>query len=309
MRASKQGKLSVVQCLQYWKNVHKEFRFLDRKADQKALTVVGRIERPLWYNKFFDHFTNAYFQRMLGLCGSIEMKSVLDVGCGGGRWSERLAGKGAKVLGIDIGREIIKKNTEISRGRCKYMVMSADNLGFHDEAFDLAVSVTVLQHMPYSTQMKAIEEIARIVNTNGKVLIVERVGRNALPYTFPNSEKEWTDKFESNGLTLVAKRRHFFSPLIDLGHALKCILRPKRGLGSKPDGSQPSEDRLAFWDKICDIVTRALIWISYPLGYICFYLFPQRFAIAKHSSFLFEKKASHARDDAQVIPSGSVKEK
>jgi SAM-dependent methyltransferase len=235
---------------------------------------------------------------MLGLCGSIKMKRTLDVGCGGGRWSERLADKGAEVIGIDIGRQIIKNNTDISRGRCKFMVMSADDLGFADEVFDLAISVTVLQHMPYPTQMKAIEEISRIVKRNGKVLIVERVGRNALPYTFPNSEKEWTDKFESNGLTLLAKKRNFFSPLIDLGHALKCILRPKRELGLKLYEALPNEERLSLWDKIYDIVTRPLIWISYPLGYICFYLFPQRLAVAKHSSFLFEKKTGHTRDDA-----------
>jgi 2-polyprenyl-6-hydroxyphenyl methylase / 3-demethylubiquinone-9 3-methyltransferase len=36
---------------------------------------------------------------------SLEGKSVLDVGCGGGILSESMAARGAKVMGIDLGDE------------------------------------------------------------------------------------------------------------------------------------------------------------------------------------------------------------
>lgn len=290
MKREKEEKLSITEYFNYWRNLHKKYRSLDRGADQKALTVIGREGQPLWYNRFFDHFTNLYFQRMLDLCGEIKGKSILDIGCGGGRWSERLADKGAMVTGIDLGKEVIDRNNEILGDKCKFMGMSADNLSFPDETFDMAVTVTVLQHMPYAVQENAVKEIARVVKPRGKVLIIERVGCKALPYTFPNSEEEWIRKFEKNGFSLLAKEKNFFSPLIDLGHVFKNLLRPKQGFNVDPEKDLSNKKQAKLSNKIYWTLMHPLIWLSYPLGYLCFYLVPQRLAIAKHCSFLFEKK-------------------
>jgi 2-polyprenyl-3-methyl-5-hydroxy-6-metoxy-1,4-benzoquinol methylase len=113
MKRKKQEKLSIADYFNYWRGLHKKYHSLDRRIDQKGLTVIGHEGCPLWYNKFFDYFTNLYFQQMLLLCGDIKGRRVLDVGCGGGRWCERLADKGAEVIGIDIGKEIIERNSEI----------------------------------------------------------------------------------------------------------------------------------------------------------------------------------------------------
>ncbi len=170
------------------------------------------------------------------------------------------------------------------------MVMSVDNLSFPDETFDMAVTVTVLQHMPYAVQENAVKEIARVVKLRGKVLIIERVGRKALPYTFPNSEEEWIKKFEKNGFSLLAKKKNIFSPLLDLGHSLKYFLRPKQGFNAEPE-KESNETKVKLSNKIYWTLMHPLIWFSYPVGYLCFYLVPQRLAMAKHSSFLFEKGA------------------
>lgn len=292
MKRIKQEKLSISDYFQYWKSLHKKYVSLDRGIDTKGLTVIGREGCPLWYNKFFDHFTNLYFQKMLLFCGNIEGKRVLDIGCGGGRWSERLADKGAEVVGIDIGKEIIERNKEVLGNRCSYMVMSADDLDFPDETFDLAVSVTVLQHMPYPVQEKAIREISRVVKPKGKVLIMERVGHKALPYTFPHSEEEWIEIFNKNGFVLLAKRKNFFSPLIDLGRGLKDLLRPKQRFNIEPEKTS-NKTKITFSDKVYWAFMQPLIWISYPLGYLCLSLILQRFVRAKHSSFLFEKRVEN----------------
>lgn len=288
MKRIKQEKLTISDYFNYWRGLHRKYASVDRGIDRKGLTVVVREECPLWYNNFFDHFGNLHFQRMLRLCGNIEGKKVLDIGCGGGRWSERLADKGAEVVGIDLGEEIIERNKEVLGNRCNYMVMSADDLDFPDRFFDLAVSVTVLQHMPYPIQEKAISEISRVIKPQGKVLIMERVGRRALPFTFPNSEEEWIKKFKENNLMLLAKRKNFFSPLIDLGSAIKNLLRPRR-FNTEPEKSS-NDHKMTFMDKFYWALMRPLILISYPLGYLCIYLYPQKLARAKHTSFLFRKK-------------------
>ncbi|OGL46345.1 MAG: hypothetical protein A2W05_08380 [Candidatus Schekmanbacteria bacterium RBG_16_38_10] len=290
MKKIKQEKLSISDYFHYWKSLHKKYNLLDREIDKKGLTVVGHEGCPLWYNKFFDHFTNLYFQKMLLLFGDIKGKKVLDIGCGGGRWSERLADKGAEVVGIDIGREIIERNKEVLGNKCSYMVMSADDLDFPDETFDLAVSVTVIQHMPCDVQEKAIREISRVVKSQGKVLIIERVGHKALPYTFPHLEEEWIEMFRKNNLFLMAKRKNVFSPLIDLGRGLKDLLQPKRKFNTEPEKAM-IKTKMVFAEKVYWTFMRPLVLISYPLGYLCVYLIPQKFVKAKHGSFLFEKKS------------------
>jgi 2-polyprenyl-3-methyl-5-hydroxy-6-metoxy-1,4-benzoquinol methylase len=289
MKKIKQEKLTITDYFHYWRSLHKKYHSLDRVIDKKGLTVVGHEGCPLWYNRFFDYFTNLYFQKMLALAGNIKGKSILDIGCGGGRWSERLADRGAMVTGIDLGKEVIERNNEILGDKCKFMVMSADNLSFPDETFDMAVTVTVLQHMPYSVQEKAINEISRVVKTKGKVLIIERVGHKALPYTFPNSAKDWIEKFQKNGFVLLAAETNYFSPLIDLGHVLKNLLLPKRRFNVEPE-KESNETKVKLSNKIYWNLMHPLIWLSYPLGYLCVYLIPQKLVKAKHSSFLFEKR-------------------
>lgn len=177
MKKGKQEKLSIANYFNYWRSLHKKYHSLDRETDKKGLTVIGHEGCPLWYNKFFDHFANLYFQKMLFLCGDIEGKMVLDVGCGGGRWSERLADKKAEVIGIDIGKEIIERNKEILGNRCTCRVMSVDDLDFPDRTFDLAVSVTVLQHMPHTVQEKCLYLIPQsLVRAKHSSFLFEKKG-------------------------------------------------------------------------------------------------------------------------------------
>jgi SAM-dependent methyltransferase len=77
--------------------------------------------------------------------------TVLDVGCGVGRWSCRLAARGAQVTGIDISPTMIAqaRRRASSQGlepRCRFLVedLTALDTGAR---FDLILGVTVLQHI------------------------------------------------------------------------------------------------------------------------------------------------------------------
>jgi 2-polyprenyl-6-hydroxyphenyl methylase/3-demethylubiquinone-9 3-methyltransferase len=70
-------------------------------------------------------------------------RRVLDLGCGGGRLTLRLARLGAKVHAIDPDEESIRKARkelpQSLRGRVRYEVGRAERLRLAEESFDGAI--------------------------------------------------------------------------------------------------------------------------------------------------------------------------
>jgi 2-polyprenyl-3-methyl-5-hydroxy-6-metoxy-1,4-benzoquinol methylase len=70
-------------------------------------------------------------------------KRVLDIGCGDGRLSLRLARLGATVVGIDPERDRIRtarrRLPKVLSERVRYRVGKAGRLAFRRKSFDLAI--------------------------------------------------------------------------------------------------------------------------------------------------------------------------
>ncbi len=76
---------------------------------------------------------------------------VLDVGCGIGRWSRQLAGRGARVTGVDLSPTMITEARRRAGAQglgadCRFLVADLAQLDL-GERFDLVLGVTVLQHI------------------------------------------------------------------------------------------------------------------------------------------------------------------
>jgi SAM-dependent methyltransferase len=86
--------------------------------------------------------------------------SVLDVGCGTGYFSRRLAQSGHCVLGVDIDAAAIEYARAHSVGSDQYQVGDATRLAFQDSTFEWCVSVTALCFV--RDERKAMTEMARV---------------------------------------------------------------------------------------------------------------------------------------------------
>lgn len=88
---------------------------------------------------------------------------VLDLGCGDGTLAKEIEKSGAKVVGIDLSENMVKKAKE---NGIEAYVMSATNLEFSDNYFDKVFSNAVL-HWVKDLDKNA-KEINRVLKNNGK---------------------------------------------------------------------------------------------------------------------------------------------
>jgi ubiquinone/menaquinone biosynthesis C-methylase UbiE len=104
--------------------------------------------------------------------------TVLDLGCGVGRWSRWLAARGAQVTGVDLSPTMIEIARRRARDagltkRCRFLVQDVAKLDA-DGPYDLVLAVTVLQHIldPVRLQ-RALERMSKHLAPGGRMVLLE----------------------------------------------------------------------------------------------------------------------------------------
>jgi SAM-dependent methyltransferase len=112
-------------------------------------------------------------------------RTVLDAGCGGGRYARLLARSGATVLGLDLS-DAVDKAAALVAGLPNAGIVQADLLDppLAESAFDVVFSIGVLHHSP--DPRRAFAAIARRVKPGGR-LAVWLYRRNTPPQEWVNS--------------------------------------------------------------------------------------------------------------------------
>jgi ubiquinone biosynthesis O-methyltransferase len=98
--------------------------------------------------------------------------NILDIGCGTGNFSIKLAEMGCKVTGIDISDkmlDIARKKTEKAGYHIDFYLMDAYNLKLADEQFDGVFSMAAFEFI--AQPEKALDELFRVVKKGGQVLV------------------------------------------------------------------------------------------------------------------------------------------
>jgi|SRR5579885_1752924 len=102
---------------------------------------------------------------MLDMCGDVKGKTVLDVGCGEGRFCRMLRGRGAHTTGIDPTEALLSVAKERDPAG-QYVTGVGERIPFEDSSFDIVVSYLTL--LDIEDYRKAIAECVRVLRPGGR---------------------------------------------------------------------------------------------------------------------------------------------
>jgi len=126
--------------------------FFDNNATQfdSLYEATNPLQRLL--NRILRKSVTRRFQKTIEECKPIEGRSVLDIGCGTGRYGVSLAAAGADyVLGVDFAEKMIKlaQRKAIRHNvsdKCKFKVADFANCDF-DRKFDYVVAMGFMDYV------------------------------------------------------------------------------------------------------------------------------------------------------------------
>jgi O-antigen chain-terminating methyltransferase len=148
--------------------------------DQPILELIATEEDHLLdplYASFEDQFRgereeikNRLRVYLPILKGANVLRDVLDIGSGRGEWLEILKHEGVRARGVDRNRVFIEQCRQSG-----LEVVEADALAYlrslPDRSLDAATSFHLVEHLPFETLIKLLDEIVRTLRSGGLLIL------------------------------------------------------------------------------------------------------------------------------------------
>lgn len=140
---------------------------------RETLHWVYRVAAPA-----IDNFIESVTESARG-------KRVLEIGCGPGSVSLRVAAVAERLTAIDISDTAVRQASErAARARlsnAEFHVMNAEELAFEAGSFDFICGRSILHHLDLN---RAYPAIARVLRPSGVAVFLEPLGHNPLVNAF-----------------------------------------------------------------------------------------------------------------------------
>lgn len=130
----------------------------------------------LAHKKYRKNFFDLYGLVSKDIIKNISFRrgKILDVGCGYGGLIKSLKPywKDSHFIGIDISKAMLKTGKEFAKStKTEFLLMSADNLEFDNETFDLIVCKDTFHH--FNNPAKVLKEMFRVLKKEGHIYITD----------------------------------------------------------------------------------------------------------------------------------------
>ncbi|HKV91626.1 MAG TPA: class I SAM-dependent methyltransferase [Candidatus Angelobacter sp.] len=189
---------------------------LPSPADQKIQQEFNQWAAAGRGDEMEDHHSDITDQT-LALMDLQATDRVLDLGCGTGWASRRMARVAGEVIGLDVADEMLRRAEQASSAfkNIRYLWGSAESIPAADNCFSKVLSVESIYY--YADQGKALDELRRVMAPGGKLFILINlykdnhyslrwVGELKVPVQ-ALSEKEYIALLEDHGFSNVQARR------------------------------------------------------------------------------------------------------
>lgn len=132
---------------------------------------------------------DARLRAALQALGPLDGRTVLDLGCGKGRFARHLVNQGARVLGLDVSMGMLSEAQGLAR-----VLGSANRLPFADASFEAVVAIEVFEHL--GDVAAALAEARRVLKPGGRLVIIDKnaLSLNARRPWLPNALVNWIDQ-------------------------------------------------------------------------------------------------------------------
>ncbi len=170
---------------------------------------TGRVGRLIGHamNLYHTSLYEKYFSSSLPPQNS----TILDIGCGGGRFLKFLAAASPTyaLYGIDHSPEMVEMALQVNRmqvheGRLKVYEASIIDLPFDDSSFNIATAFETIQFWPELGRSMA--EVNRVLSPTGRLVIINRYPPVGSPWWEKanlKSDTEYIHTLESAGFNNI----------------------------------------------------------------------------------------------------------
>ncbi|MFI6658776.1 class I SAM-dependent methyltransferase [Streptomyces sp. NPDC050523] len=161
------------------------------RSDTPGVTIATPRAYELCGDVCFAGRRNRAFTRLAALSGAEPGDRVLDVGCGTGYLTRRMAervGPDGELTGVDPSAPVLeyarRKKSRPGGAPCVYREGIAESLDLPDGSYDTVVTSLMLHHLPEDLRPAALREMYRVVRPGGRLFVVEfrpprsRLGRH-----------------------------------------------------------------------------------------------------------------------------------
>jgi SAM-dependent methyltransferase len=151
------------------------------RSDTVKKTLSTRDVSNMWEAAYRtpenERFYERVFDYLLDLIQPPSDSIVLDVGCGPGFHSMRLARRGYRVHGVDFSQPVLALAQEnVRRANLEEKVTfgpeDVTGLSIADDSYDLILCWGLLMHVP--NVERAVDELARVLAPGGTLIVSER---------------------------------------------------------------------------------------------------------------------------------------
>lgn len=185
----------------YWNDRARRFA-----GDPTRAVCLDDANENRCIDRIQHHLLKAALQRIESRT-LLQGKTVLDYGCGSGRWVTFLRARGLVYCGVDIAAQMLALARR-GHADADFRGIEDYHLPYPDKHFDLVWSVAVVHHNLYNVQEQIISEMARVLRDDGTLTLFEGLGAHSADdgNYYPRPLHEWMELAARHGLTCTWQR-------------------------------------------------------------------------------------------------------
>jgi ubiquinone/menaquinone biosynthesis C-methylase UbiE len=136
--------------------------------------ILQHYNRHAYFYDMMEFIRRGTRRKAMSLSGWRNGERILDLCTGTGEMALVFASQGAKVVGTDIARGMLKRAVSkslVTASASAWVEMDATNLAIADRSFEISMISLALHHMPVPVQVRVLMELRRV--TSRRIVIIE----------------------------------------------------------------------------------------------------------------------------------------